>query len=111
MDGFLGFFGGTGVCAPGFILAKQVHYHWSHPSSPFCCGYFGDGGLANFLPGLPLHLHPPNVSLPSRQDYRHEPPAPCSRAVLNELGEILSLARCGVRAYNRRTWEAEAGEL
>jgi hypothetical protein len=27
----------------GFVLAKQVLYHLSHTSSPFCCGYFGDG--------------------------------------------------------------------
>jgi hypothetical protein len=26
----------------GFALAKQVLYHLSHTSSPFCSGYFGD---------------------------------------------------------------------
>jgi hypothetical protein len=25
-----------------FMLAKQVLYHLSHTSSPFCSGYFGD---------------------------------------------------------------------
>jgi hypothetical protein len=27
------------------LLAKQVPYHLSHTSSPFCSGYFGDGVL------------------------------------------------------------------
>jgi hypothetical protein len=27
----------------GFEIAKQVLYHLSHTSSPFCSGYFGDG--------------------------------------------------------------------
>jgi hypothetical protein len=26
-----------------FVLTKQVLYHLSHVSSPFCSGYFGDG--------------------------------------------------------------------
>jgi hypothetical protein len=30
-------------CIQGFTLAKQVLYHFSHTSSPFCSGYFGDG--------------------------------------------------------------------
>jgi hypothetical protein len=34
---------GTGICAKGFALAKQVLYHLSHFSSPFCSGDFGDG--------------------------------------------------------------------
>jgi hypothetical protein len=29
----------------GFALAKQVLYHLSHTSSPFCSSYFGDGVL------------------------------------------------------------------
>jgi hypothetical protein len=36
----------------GFALAKHVLYHLSHTSSPFCSGYFGDGGLENYLLGL-----------------------------------------------------------
>jgi hypothetical protein len=24
------------------VLIRQVLYHLSHASSPFCCGYFGD---------------------------------------------------------------------
>jgi hypothetical protein len=35
-----------------------------HTSSPFCFGYFGDGGLLNYLPGLAWNLHPPDLSLP-----------------------------------------------
>jgi hypothetical protein len=27
----------------GFPLGKQALYYLRHPSSPFCCGYFGDG--------------------------------------------------------------------
>jgi hypothetical protein len=30
--------------------------HLSHASSPFCSGYFGDGGLENCLPRLALNL-------------------------------------------------------
>jgi hypothetical protein len=33
----------------GFILTKQVLYFLSHNSGPFCSGYFGDGGLVNYL--------------------------------------------------------------
>jgi hypothetical protein len=33
-----------GFSPQGFMLAKQVLYHLSHISSPFCYGYFGDGG-------------------------------------------------------------------
>jgi hypothetical protein len=40
----------------GFALTKQALYHLSHTSSPFCSGYFGDGGLANYLLGLALNL-------------------------------------------------------
>jgi hypothetical protein len=53
-------------------LAKQVLYHLSHTSCPFCSGYFGDGGLENYLPGLALNHDPPNLNLSSSQDYRHE---------------------------------------
>jgi hypothetical protein len=38
-------------------------------------GSFGDGGLKNYLSGLASNLSP-DASFPSRQDYRHEPPAP-----------------------------------
>jgi hypothetical protein len=43
---------------PGFVFAKQVLYHLSHTSSPFCSGYFGRWGLAKYLPRLPLNLNP-----------------------------------------------------
>jgi hypothetical protein len=32
------------------------------------------GALLNYLPGLTLNLHPPDLSLPSNKDYRCEPP-------------------------------------
>jgi hypothetical protein len=48
----------------------------SHTSSPFCCGYFGDGSLMNHLPRLALNLDPPDLSLSSGYDYTHEPPVP-----------------------------------
>jgi hypothetical protein len=35
-------------------LAKHVLYHYSQASSPFCSGYFGDGGLTNYLPEVGL---------------------------------------------------------
>jgi hypothetical protein len=37
----------------------------SHISSPPCSGYFGNGGLLNYLPGLALNCDPPDLSLPS----------------------------------------------
>jgi hypothetical protein len=46
---FFFFFGGTHC----YALAKQALYHLSHTSSPFFSGYFGDGGLMNYLPGWP----------------------------------------------------------
>jgi hypothetical protein len=36
------FFGGIGVCTQGSVLVRQVLYHLSHSSGPFCFGYFGD---------------------------------------------------------------------
>jgi hypothetical protein len=33
--------------------------------------------LLHYLPGLVLDCDPPNLSLPSSEDYRPEPPAPC----------------------------------
>jgi hypothetical protein len=49
----------------GLQLAKQALYLLSHTSSPFCCGYFGDGGLVNYLPRLDLNLDPHDLSHPS----------------------------------------------
>jgi hypothetical protein len=42
------FISGTG-------FSNQALYYLSHTSSPFCSGYFGDGGLANYL-GWPRTL-------------------------------------------------------
>jgi hypothetical protein len=47
------FFDGTRVWTQDFVLAKQVLYHLSHTSSPFCFGYFGDGVLWAICPGWP----------------------------------------------------------
>jgi hypothetical protein len=47
----------------GFALIKQSLYYLSHTSSPFCSGYFGDGGLTNYLPGLVSNHNSPNLSL------------------------------------------------
>jgi hypothetical protein len=46
-------------------LAKQALYLLSHASSSFCSGYFGDGGLANYVPGLAFNCNPPDLSFPS----------------------------------------------
>jgi hypothetical protein len=46
----LGGRGWIGVWTQSFTLAKQVPYHLSHTSSPFCSAYFGDRGLSNYLP-------------------------------------------------------------
>jgi hypothetical protein len=35
-----------------FMLGKQVLYCLSYMSSPFCSGYFGDGGFTSYLPRL-----------------------------------------------------------
>jgi hypothetical protein len=53
------------------ILAKQVLCCLSHAYSSFCSGYFGGGGLVNYLPGLPSNHNPPDLSLPSIWDYRY----------------------------------------
>jgi hypothetical protein len=37
----------------------------SHTYSPFCSGYFGDGGLKNYLPGLASNHDPHDFSFPS----------------------------------------------
>jgi hypothetical protein len=37
----------------------------SHITSPFCSGYFGDGGLMNYLHVLVLNDYHPDLGLPS----------------------------------------------
>jgi hypothetical protein len=45
---------------PSFhTLGKQVLYHLSYSTSPFCVGYFGDS-VSLLLPGLALNLTPPD---------------------------------------------------
>jgi hypothetical protein len=41
------------------VFAKKVLSCLSHTPSPFCFGYFGDGGLENYLFGLATNLNPP----------------------------------------------------
>jgi hypothetical protein len=48
-----------------FARAKQVLYRLSHTSSPFCSGYFGDGGLSNYLPRVASNHNSPDLGLPS----------------------------------------------
>jgi hypothetical protein len=55
------FLGGSG----GFGLAKQALYGLCQTSSGFCFGYFADGGLTNYLPGLVLNCDSLDLSLPS----------------------------------------------
>jgi hypothetical protein len=56
------------------MLAKQALYPLSHTPSHLvtlqvgCCG--------ELFAGLPSNCDPPNLSLPSRQDYRCEPLVP-----------------------------------
>jgi hypothetical protein len=47
-----------------FAFAKQALYHLNHTSSPFCCGYFGDGVLKNYFPGLASNQDPPDLNFP-----------------------------------------------
>jgi hypothetical protein len=42
----------------------------SHTCSLFFSGYFGDGGLTNYLPRLSSNCDPPDLSFSSSQDYR-----------------------------------------
>jgi hypothetical protein len=47
----------------GFELrASYLQSMISHTSSPFCSGYFGDGGLWNYLPGLASNHDPPDLT-------------------------------------------------
>jgi hypothetical protein len=46
------FFWWDWVWTQGFMLEKQALYCLNHTASPFFSGYFGDGGLTNYLPGL-----------------------------------------------------------
>jgi hypothetical protein len=47
-----------------------------HTPSPFCSGYFGDGGLTNYSPRLTLKCDDSDPSLPSTWDYRRDPQYP-----------------------------------
>jgi hypothetical protein len=41
-----------------------------------CSGYFGNGSLQNYLPGLVSNREPPDLSLPNNYDYRPESKRP-----------------------------------
>jgi hypothetical protein len=56
------------------VLAKQDLFHLRQASSPFCSGYFCDGGLVNYFSELASNCNPPNLKLPSSEDYRNKPP-------------------------------------
>jgi hypothetical protein len=59
-------FCGTGVWTLlGFTLAKWILHHLSHTANLFCPGYFGDGGLSNYLLRLASNYDPPNLCLPN----------------------------------------------
>jgi hypothetical protein len=47
----------------------------SHSTSPFFVMAFVEIDLVNYLPGLASNLNPPDLCLPSSEDYRREPPA------------------------------------
>jgi hypothetical protein len=55
------FLAGLGFELKSLALAKQVLYCLRHTSSPFCSGYFGDGGLVNYLPMLALNRVLPDL--------------------------------------------------
>jgi hypothetical protein len=59
----------------GFEL-RQALYCLNHTSRPFCSHLhpIWRWGLMNYLPWLASSLDPPNLSLPSSQDDRCEPP-------------------------------------
>jgi hypothetical protein len=62
---------------------QSRHYHLNQTSSPFCSGYFGDGGLMNCLPKLASNLSPLDLSLSSSWDYRYEAQVPDQASGLN----------------------------
>jgi hypothetical protein len=43
----------TGFWTQVLTLPNQALYHFSHTTSPFCFGYFGDGILWTICPGWP----------------------------------------------------------
>jgi hypothetical protein len=65
------YLGETWIWTQSFVSAKQALYNLSHTS-----GYFGDGGILNYLLMLALNCSPPDLSILSSEDYKCEPLAP-----------------------------------
>jgi hypothetical protein len=47
------------------LESRKAVYHLRHTSSPFSSGYFGDGGLMNYLPKVVVNHNPTNLIFPS----------------------------------------------
>jgi hypothetical protein len=78
------FFGGTGIWAKGFALSKQALYGSNHISGPFFSLLNLEMGFRELcLPTLASNHNPPDLSLSSSLDYRHEPLVPSCMAVLD----------------------------
>jgi hypothetical protein len=88
----LGFFGGWGFEFRVSHLQSRCSNCLNHTSSPFCSGYFGDGGLKNYLPRLASNHNLPDLSLPSTWDYRCEPPVP--KKALFKSSFLKAVVRC-----------------
>jgi hypothetical protein len=59
---YIFFCGGAGALIQSSALAKQTLYHLSQ--SILLC-YFGDGGLASYLPRMASNRNHPDLNLPT----------------------------------------------
>jgi hypothetical protein len=62
------------------VLAKEVWTLQSHLQSILLWLFWGQD-LENYLPELALNLDPPNLGLPTSEDYRCEQPVPGSSPI------------------------------